>query len=197
MHPARAIIHCHADSCPSSPTESKNVSSDGISCVLPSYVIRAYFIRNKQIYFIFKEDARFPIVSTDALLLTCIIDVEEHRDVAVVDIPNTFIQTRLQHKKDMDITNIRGVLVDILLEIAPHIYDPYVTAYSKGVNKLVVQWQNAIYIKILWQVCYTTRSPWRALNWRDMNSILTTHVFPTRSSIISKWKYAFMSTIVN
>ena len=29
-YPARAIIWCHADSCPSSPPESNNVSSDGI-----------------------------------------------------------------------------------------------------------------------------------------------------------------------
>ena len=35
---ARAIICCHADSCPPSPPESKNVSSDGIFRVLLSYV---------------------------------------------------------------------------------------------------------------------------------------------------------------
>ena len=29
-YPARAIIWCHADSCPSSPPESNNVSSNGI-----------------------------------------------------------------------------------------------------------------------------------------------------------------------
>ena len=37
-YPARAIIRCHADSCPPSPPESKNVSSNSIFCVLPSYV---------------------------------------------------------------------------------------------------------------------------------------------------------------
>ena len=44
MYPERAIIRCHADSCPPSPLESNNVSSDGIFCVLPSYVLWAYFI---------------------------------------------------------------------------------------------------------------------------------------------------------
>ena len=51
-YPARAIIRCHVDSCPSSPPESKNVSSDGISCVLLSYVIRAYFIIMTLNYFV-------------------------------------------------------------------------------------------------------------------------------------------------
>ena len=35
---ARAIICCHAGSCPPSPPESNNVSSDGIFRFLPSYV---------------------------------------------------------------------------------------------------------------------------------------------------------------
>jgi hypothetical protein len=30
---------------------------------------------------------------TEAVLLSCIIDAEEGRDVAVIDIPNAFIQT--------------------------------------------------------------------------------------------------------
>ena len=38
---------------------------------------------------------------TDAVLLSCIIDAEEERDVAVIDIPNGFIQTRVENEKDM------------------------------------------------------------------------------------------------
>jgi hypothetical protein len=32
-------------------------------------------------------------VATEAVLLSCIIDAEEGRDAAVIDIPNAFIQT--------------------------------------------------------------------------------------------------------
>jgi hypothetical protein len=35
------------------------------------------------------------------VLLSCIIDAEEERDVAVVDISNAFIQTRVENEKDM------------------------------------------------------------------------------------------------
>ena len=46
---------------------------------------------NKQRDFISKEDSRSPTVSTEAVLLSCIIDAEEERDVAVINIPNAFI----------------------------------------------------------------------------------------------------------
>jgi hypothetical protein len=48
-------------------------------------------------------------------------------DVAVIDIPNAFIQTQVEDEGDMAIIKIRGVLVDILVQIAPDVYKPYVT----------------------------------------------------------------------
>ena len=47
----------------------------------------------KQRDYISKEDASPPTVEIERVLLSCIIDVEEERDVAVIDIPNEFIQT--------------------------------------------------------------------------------------------------------
>jgi hypothetical protein len=51
--------------------------------------------------------------------LSCIIDAEEGCDVAVVDIPNAFVQTRVENEKDIAFIKICGVLVDILVEISP------------------------------------------------------------------------------
>ena len=45
---------------------------------------------NKQRDFISKEDASSPTVATESVLLTCIVDALEGRDVAVIDIPNAF-----------------------------------------------------------------------------------------------------------
>lgn len=100
---------------------------------------------NKQRSYIQKEDASSPTVSTESVLLTAIIDAEEGRDVAVIDIPNAFIQTRIEDEDDMAIIKLRGVLVDILLEIAPGVYDDYVTVDKKGTKQLLVQCQNALY----------------------------------------------------
>jgi hypothetical protein len=64
-----------------------------------------------------------PTVATEAILLLCIIDAKEERDVTVINIPNVFIQMRVEHKEDdMAIIKIHGVLVDILIQIAPNVY---------------------------------------------------------------------------
>jgi hypothetical protein len=70
---------------------------------------------NKQRDYISKEDASSPTVTTESVLLSCIIDAEEKQDVAVLDIPNTFVQTRVENEKDMAFVNIRGIIVDILV----------------------------------------------------------------------------------
>ena len=100
---------------------------------------------NKQRGYIPKEDASSPTVATESVLLSCIIDAEEGRDVAVIDIPNAFVQTRIEDEKDMTYIKLRGALVDILVDIAPDIYGPYVTTDKKGNKQLIVQCQNALY----------------------------------------------------
>jgi hypothetical protein len=80
---------------------------------------------NKKRDYISKEDDSSPTFVTESVLLSCIIDAEEHRDVAVVDIPNAFFQTGVENEKDMAFIKIRGILVDILVEIAPEAYKSY------------------------------------------------------------------------
>ena len=63
----------------------------------------------------------------------------------VIDIPNSFIQTRVEDEKDMAIIKIRGVLVDILLEIASAVYKEHVSKDKKGNKQLLVQCKNALY----------------------------------------------------
>jgi hypothetical protein len=40
-----------------------------------------------------KEESSSPTVSTEAVILTLIVNAHKGRDVAVIDIPNAFIQT--------------------------------------------------------------------------------------------------------
>lgn len=95
---------------------------------------------NKQRGYISKEDASSPTVATEAVILTSIVDAQEGRDVATVDIPNAFIQTHIEDEEDMVIMKIRGLLADMLVEIAPEVYKPFLTK-----SGLLVQCQNAIY----------------------------------------------------
>ena len=100
---------------------------------------------NKQRDLVSKEDSRSPTVSMEAVLLRCIIDAEEERDVAVIDIPNAFIQTRAENEKYMVYIRVRGILVDLLIEIVPDVYDPYVKLDKKRTKVLILQCLNAIY----------------------------------------------------
>ena len=54
---------------------------------------------NKQMDFISKDESSSPTVATKAVLLSCVIDAQEHRDVATIDIPNAFLQTRVKKIK--------------------------------------------------------------------------------------------------
>jgi hypothetical protein len=103
---------------------------------------------NKQRDYIFKEDASSPTVATESVLLSCIIDAEEGRDVAAIDIPNAFIQTRIKDKKDMTFIKLRDMLVDILMDIAPDVYKPYATKDKEGVKQVIVQCQNALSFRL-------------------------------------------------
>ncbi len=79
---------------------------------------------NKQQDYISKEDASSPTVTTEAVLLLCVFIAKEERDVIVIIIPNAFIQTWVEDEEDMTIMKIHGVLVDILVQIAPGVYSP-------------------------------------------------------------------------
>ena len=65
--------------------------------------------------------------------------VEEERGVAIIDILNACIQTRVEDEKYMTFIKIRRVLVNILVEIAPDVYKSHVTTDKKGVKQLPVQ----------------------------------------------------------
>jgi hypothetical protein len=78
-------------------------------------------------------------------MLTCVIDADENRDVAIVDIPNAFVQTVVEDEKDRAFIQICGPLVDILVTIAPDVYEEYVTIGKKAEKQLLVQCLNALY----------------------------------------------------
>ena len=79
-------------------------------------------------------------------MLTCVIDAQEGRDVAVFVIPNAFVQTVVS-EEDADhrvIVRIGGPLVDILVSIAPDVYGPYVSTTKNGQKVLIVECLNAV-----------------------------------------------------
>ena len=100
---------------------------------------------NKQQDCVSKEDASLPTAATESVLLTCVTDAKERRQTAILDIPNAFIQTKVEREKDSAIVRIRGLVADMLVEIAPEVYSQYVTKDKQGNSKLIVICLNDLY----------------------------------------------------
>ena len=110
-------------------------------------------IKGRQVYngkptrdWVSKEDKASPTVATEALLLTAMIDSIENRDVMSADIPNAFIQAKLERKQDEErvIMKVTGKLVDWLVELSPETYQSCVIE-ERGRKVLYVEVLRAIY----------------------------------------------------
>ena len=84
-------------------------------------------------------------MATNSVIPTCIIEAQEERNVAVVDIPNVFVQTKVESVNDMATIRVRAELIHALLEIAPEVYGTYVTEDKEGNKLLILCYKNAIY----------------------------------------------------
>ena len=76
--------------------------------------------------YIEREDATSPTAATDAILITGVLDAKQHRDVMTNDVPNAFVQTPISQDGEKFIMKIRGKLVDMLVEISPETYEPFI-----------------------------------------------------------------------
>jgi hypothetical protein len=97
-------------------------------------------------------------VALESIMITAVIDAHEERNVMTCDIPNAFIQALMPVVKDGDgrvMMKITGVLVNMLVELNPELYGPYMVYERNRRNKvLYVQVMRAIYgmleAAILW-----------------------------------------------
>ena len=66
------------------------------------------------------------------MLLTSTIDAAEERYVAVIDIPNAFIQTRIENDEDKVVLRLRGKLADLLIK---H-HQKYIASTSQSTERV-------------------------------------------------------------
>ena len=94
-----------------------------------------------------REDCASPTAAMESIFLTVTVDAKENRDVMTNDVPNAFIQTEMEKVKEGEarvIMKITGVLVDMLLGVAPEVYAQHVV-FENGRKVLYVQVLRAIY----------------------------------------------------
>jgi hypothetical protein len=80
-------------------------------------------------------------------MITAVIDAKERRDVMTSDVPNAFIQVPMPKKKKGEervIMKITGVLVDLLVALAPEVYADYVMI-ENGMKTLYTEVLRALY----------------------------------------------------
>ena len=89
-----------------------------------------------------KQEATSPTVATKSVFITAVIDAYEGRDVAYFDIPGAFLHA----ESDEDITMIlKGRLAELMVQVAPNLYQKYITVDRKGTAFLYVKMQNVMY----------------------------------------------------
>ena len=106
---------------------------------------RIFASGNKQNNHIDKTDATSPTAALEYVLITATIDAKEGKDVAIVDIPNAFVTTRIEKKDDIATIRLRGRLAELMVATAPEIYKKYVTVNRKGELVIYVEALNALY----------------------------------------------------
>jgi hypothetical protein len=84
----------------------------------------------KQRLYTTKQEAMSPTVAIESILLSCVIDAEEGRHIATVDVPGALMQA------DMDETihmKLEGTMVHLLLNVVPHFTEYVVTERGRKV----------------------------------------------------------------
>ena len=94
--------------------------------------------------YINKEDAASPTVMVESILLTATIEAKEERDVFTYDVPNAFLQTKVNLHGERVFMKIKGPLVDMLVTLDPQRYRSSVVLES-SVKVLYVRVLKAIY----------------------------------------------------
>jgi hypothetical protein len=87
-----------------------------------------------------KEETSSPTVSTDALMLTLLIDAMEGRDVATADVAGAYLHAKM---KDFTLLKMEGESVDILCDVSDE-YKKYV-CYENGKKVLYLKLEKALY----------------------------------------------------
>ena len=70
-----------------------------------------------------KEESSSPTVAIESVILSCVIDALEGRDVATVDIPGAFMQADMDEEVHI---KLEGPMADILIKLDPKFYSQYV-----------------------------------------------------------------------
>ena len=82
-----------------------------------------------------------PTVSTDDIIATLVIDMNENRDVSITDVVDAYLNTNMD---DFVAIKIEGMMVDYMVKADPQMYSKYLWTYNNN-KVLYVRIVNALY----------------------------------------------------
>ena len=88
-----------------------------------------------------KEETSAPTVAIESLFLSCVIDAQEHRDIATCDIPGAFMQAEMDETVYM---RLSGPLAMLLEKVNKEKYSKYLSE-ENGKSVVYVKLQKALY----------------------------------------------------
>jgi hypothetical protein len=108
-----------------------------------------------------KQETSSPTVATESLILTCVINAIEKRDVATCDIPGAFMQSDMKGKVVM---KLEGVMAEVILKIDPKKYEKFIVQ-ENGKDVIYVILTKALYgtlqaALLFWQNLSTQLQEW-------------------------------------
>jgi Reverse transcriptase (RNA-dependent DNA polymerase)/Zinc knuckle len=95
----------------------------------------------KQREYTSKEEASSPTVANESVLLSCVIDAREDRDVAIIDIPGAFMHSDMDEVVHM---RLEGSMAQLIVKLDPKLYRKYIQTEG-GKLVLYVQLKKALY----------------------------------------------------
>jgi hypothetical protein len=95
-----------------------------------------------QCYHLAKEEAVVLTVTSEAIFIQGTIFAHEQQDVATCDIPVAFLQP---DNPNYVLMYLDGILAKLMVKIAPHEYQKFVTTNAKGKLVLCVQFEKGVY----------------------------------------------------
>jgi hypothetical protein len=128
-----------------------------------------------------KSETSSPTVSLTGLMLTCMIDAKEERDVATLDIGGAFLQAKYpENEKDVHVI-LEGRMAELLAKISPETYEEYVH-HRRG--------QAYIYCKINVALYGTLKAA--LLFWKKLSKSLE-----ARGFVINEYDWCVANKMIN
>jgi len=105
--------------------------------------------------YLLREKVASPTVISESVIITSCIEAKENRDIMTCDIPNAFVQTDINEQEigERIIMKIRGILLDILVEMDPDKYSDYVVV-EDGRRTVYVVMLKALYGMMMSSLLY-------------------------------------------